>query len=89
MSLPVVLFGERVGMAEVIEHGKNGFIVQTEEEALAWIAQLTLDPELRRTTGEAARATVVKVMETQTDAILDFYVHGGKSGADGGAEYRN
>jgi glycosyltransferase involved in cell wall biosynthesis len=89
MSLPVVLFGERVGMVEVIEHGKNGFIVQTEEEALAWIAQLTLDPELRRTTGEAARATVVKVMEAQTDAILDFYVHGGKSGADGGAEYRN
>lgn len=73
MGLPVVLFGERVGIAELIEHGRNGFIVETEEEALACIGQLADDPDLRRAIGEAARTTLVKVMEAQTGAMLDFY----------------
>lgn len=89
MSLPVVLFGERVGNAEVIEHGRNGFIVVTEEEALACIGQLTNDPDLRRTIGEAARATVIKIMKAQTDAIQEFYLQGRKSGAHDTAELRN
>lgn len=83
MGLPVVLFGERVGVAELIEHGRNGFIVETEEEALACIGQLADDPDLRRATGEAARATLVELMKAQTGAILEFYLQG--ETADSGA----
>lgn len=75
MSLPVVLFNERVGMVEVIEHGRNGFVVETEEEAVACIGQLARDPDLRRRIGEAARATLISMMEVQTDAMLNFYLH--------------
>ena len=80
MGLPVVLFGERVGIAELVEHGRNGFIVETEEEALACIGQLADEPGLRRTIGRAARATIVKLMEAQTGAVLDFYLHNDKTG---------
>ena len=76
MGLPVVLFGERVGVAELIEHGRNGFIVETEEEALVCIGQLADDPDLRRAIGEAARTTLVEVMKAQTGAMLDFYFAG-------------
>jgi glycosyltransferase involved in cell wall biosynthesis len=81
MGLPVVLFGERVGVAELVEHGRNGFVVETEQEALVCIGHLADDPELRRTMGEAARATLVRVMEAQTDATLDCYLHGDKTGS--------
>jgi glycosyltransferase involved in cell wall biosynthesis len=83
MGLPVVLFGKRVGVAELIEHGRNGFIVETEEDALACIGQLADEPGLRRTIGEAARSTLVRVMEAQTGATLDWYLRGDKT--DSGA----
>jgi glycosyltransferase involved in cell wall biosynthesis len=82
MGLPVVLFGERVGMAELLEHGRNGFIVETEEEALACIGQLADDPDLRRAIGGAARATIVTLMEVQIGAVLNFYLHNDKTGFD-------
>lgn len=78
MGLPVVLFGDRVGVAELVEHGRNGFIVETEAEALACIGQLADDPGLRHAMGEAARATIIGVMASQTNAMLDFYLPGGK-----------
>lgn len=89
MGLPVVLFGERVGVAELIEHGRNGFIVETEEEALACIGQLADDPDLRRATGEAARATLVELMEAQTGAILEFYLQGDTADSGAARELRH
>jgi len=71
-----VLFGERVGVAELIEHGRNGFVVTTEDEALACIARLSADPGLRQAIGAAARATVVGVQEAQADTMLDFHLRG-------------
>ncbi len=76
MSLPVVLFGEQVGVAELIDQGQNGFLVDTEDEALACIARLAADPELRRAIGAAARATVVRLLEAQSRSMLDFYLEG-------------
>lgn len=88
MGLPVVLFGERVGMAELIEHGRNGFIVETEEEALVCIGQLADDPDLRRAIGEAARTTLVEVMKAQTGAMLEFYLQG-KTGSGATREFEH
>ena len=76
MSLPIVLFGEQVGVAELIDHGENGFLVDSEEEALVCIARLAADPELRQAIGAAARATVCRILEAQGDAMLDFYLSG-------------
>jgi len=88
MGLPVVSFGERVGVAELIEHGRNGFIVETEEEALACIGQLADDLELMRAIGEAARTTLVEVMKAQTGAILDFYLQGNKTDSGAAREFQ-
>jgi glycosyltransferase involved in cell wall biosynthesis len=89
MGLPVVLFGERVGVAELIEDGRNGFIVETEEEALACIGQLANDPGLRRAMGEAARSTLVRVMEAQMSATLDFYLQGDKTDSGAAREFQH
>lgn len=75
MALPVVVFGERVGVAELIEHGRNGFVVDTEDEALACIARLAGDPDLRRSLGAAARASIVGLMAEQRRTLLDFYLN--------------
>jgi len=89
MGLPVVLFGERVGVAELLEHGRNGFIVETEEEALACIGQLADDPDLRRAIGEAARTTLAKVMEAQMGATLGFYLQGDKTDSSAAREFQH
>jgi len=89
MGLPVVVFGERVGAAELIEHGRNGFIVETEEEALACIGQLANDPDLRRAIGEAARSTIIRLMESQTGAMLDFYLQGDKTDSGSALEFQH
>jgi glycosyltransferase involved in cell wall biosynthesis len=44
---------------EVIEHGRNGMIATTTEEWFTALSQLVESAELRRTMGEAARATVM------------------------------
>lgn len=75
MALPVVVFGERVGVAELIDHGRNGFVVDTEDEALACITRLAGDPDLRRALGAAARASIVELMAEQRRTLLDFYLN--------------
>ena len=74
MELPVIVFAEDCGNAEIIEHGKNGFLVASEAEALACVDKLQADPALRARLGGAARATVVALMRQQEDAVVDFYV---------------
>jgi glycosyltransferase involved in cell wall biosynthesis len=76
MSLPVVLFAQRLGAAELIEHGVNGYLVDTEEEARACFQLLADNANLRRAMGEAARETIVATMKNQKAALLDFYTLG-------------
>lgn len=73
-ALPVVVFGEDCGYAELIEDGRNGFLVASEAEACARIDELHADPALRIRLGEAARATMLKLMQRQQRALLDFYL---------------
>ncbi len=73
MALPVVVIGAGVGSAELIESGRSGYVVDTEDEAAACIGALARDPQLRRALGAAARATVVSVMQRQRAAMIVRY----------------
>ncbi len=55
MELPVVVFPELCGIAEVIEHGRNGFLVDNEADAIGVIERLAADPALRECVGRARR----------------------------------
>jgi len=74
MELPVVVFPEQCGIAEIIRDGENGFLVDTETRATDVIDRLALDPQLRAAIGRAARATVVALMREQRPRLLDFYL---------------
>jgi len=76
MGLPVVAFKRRLGVAELIEHGFNGFLVETDEEALHCVRALADSPSLRRDIGMAARAMVMETMSSQAKAALSNYLHG-------------
>jgi glycosyltransferase involved in cell wall biosynthesis len=56
-GLPVVC-GRRGGYADYIAHGVNGFLFDTNEQAIALILKLRADPALRERIGRAARRTV-------------------------------
>jgi len=73
-ALPVVVFPQDCGYAELIEDGRNGFLVTSEAQAIARIEQLHADPALRLRLGEAARATIIDVMREQEHALLEFYL---------------
>jgi glycosyltransferase involved in cell wall biosynthesis len=74
MELPVILFAQDLGVAELIEHGKDGFLVETEEEALDCLDRLAASPELRKSIGQAARRKVVATLDRQRVRMLDFYL---------------
>lgn len=76
MELPVILFRGRIGCADLIENGVNGFLVDTEDEALACIKLLAADADRRRDIGVAARATVLEAMQAQSLRVLAFYLGG-------------
>lgn len=46
--------------AEIIEHGKNGFLASTTEEWFKCLSQLIEDADLRERMGKAARQTVIE-----------------------------
>jgi hypothetical protein len=62
MELPVIAFPEQCGVAELIEHGRNGYLVNSETEAIQFVDRLSADVALRERIGSAARATVVELM---------------------------
>lgn len=74
MELPVVVFGETCGVAEIIRDGENGFLVDSEAQALAAIDRLAVDRELRTRIGRAGRASVVALLEDQAPRLLEFYL---------------
>ena len=73
-ALPVVC--HRVGgYAEWIEHGKTGFLFETDEEAFQILARLKADPGLRRRVGQAARVTVETLFSAQNQQrMIDYYL---------------
>ncbi len=73
MGLPVV--ADRVGgYADVIEPGVNGFLFDDDDEAVAQIERLRLDPELRRRIGRAARESVERELSPGARReIVEFY----------------
>lgn len=73
MELPVIIFSERCGSTELIEHGVNGFLVTSESEAFGLIDTLSGDVALRERVGRAARATIVELMRQHETAIVANY----------------
>jgi tetratricopeptide (TPR) repeat protein len=74
MALPVIVFRDGVGVAELIDDGRDGFLVDTEEEAYVCVDRLAEDGELRMRVGSAARDKVVDVMRDQERRILAYYL---------------
>lgn len=74
MAVPVVVFAEGCGYAELIVDGVNGFLVSDEMQANARIDRLSDDPALHASIGRAARATVVELMRRQEADIIRFYL---------------
>jgi glycosyltransferase involved in cell wall biosynthesis len=58
VGLPVVVHANG-GYAQVIRHGKNGFLFHRDEEALELIQKLHNSPELRKIIGANARQTIL------------------------------
>jgi tetratricopeptide (TPR) repeat protein len=74
MELPVVMFPEQCGIAEIIRDTENGFFVDSEAQAIEVIDQLAVDRDLRVRVGRAARASVVALMREQQPRLFNFYV---------------
>jgi hypothetical protein len=74
MELPVIMFARDLGVAELIEHGRDGFLVETEEEALECLDRLAASPELRKSVGQAARRKVLATLDRQQAHIIEFYL---------------
>ena len=76
MKVPVVLFDD-CGAADWVDSDRTGFVVRTEDEALAAIRRLASDPLLRGRIGVAARVHAIELVERQRDASLAFYLGDG------------
>lgn len=73
-GLPVVC-EKRGGYVDVIEHGQNGFLFETDEEGLSLLLQLKEDVALRDTVGKAARRTMERMYGPAGRAeIASFYL---------------
>jgi glycosyltransferase involved in cell wall biosynthesis len=72
-GLPVVCHRSG-GYAAIIDHGRNGFLFDSDEEAEALLLALQADPELRRRIGSAARATIERLLSARNRSeMVDFY----------------
>ena len=68
-GLPVVCH-ESGGYARIIDHGRNGFLFDTQQEALEILLMLKEEPELRETIGRAARATAEELFSSAVRSEL-------------------
>ena len=75
-GLPVVC-GRSGGMAEYVEHGRNGFLFDTDREALEIVRSLRADKATCRRVGLAARNTMEHILSAESiQRTVDFYLHG-------------
>jgi len=73
-GLPVVCH-RNGGYVAHIEHGINGFLFDTDEEAIKIILKLKANAQLRAQVGFAARQTAEKLFGSQAyDTIMQFYL---------------
>lgn len=73
-GLPVVAH-QRGGYAEIIDHGRNGFLFDTQQQALEILLRLKEDMVLREAVGKAARATVEAMFSpARRHEIVEFYL---------------
>ncbi|MFD1961081.1 glycosyltransferase [Novosphingobium panipatense] len=73
-GLPVVT-DRTSGASSVIEHGRNGLLFDTTEEAFDLIMKLARDPALRRSLGQAGRVTAEDLLSADVRARLEaFYL---------------
>ena len=73
-GLPVVCHN-RGGYAEIIEHGRNGFLFESQQEALEILLGLKEDPTLREQIGKAARKTAEELFSRAVRSeIVEFYL---------------
>jgi glycosyltransferase involved in cell wall biosynthesis len=70
-----VVCQNRGGYAEVIEHGRNGFLFETQQEALQILLGLKEDPALRDRVGKEARRTAEELFSgDRRSELVDFYL---------------
>src|SRR5215213_7303913 len=70
-----VVCHERGGYTEWIEDGHNGFLFDTQQEALKTLLKLKEDPELRERVGKEARRTAEELFsEAVRSEIVEFYL---------------
>ncbi|HEY2818822.1 MAG TPA: glycosyltransferase [Casimicrobiaceae bacterium] len=72
-GLPVVVFDD-CGAADWIDSDRTGFVVNSEDEALAAIARLANEPALRERIGVAARAQAIELVDRQRQLARAFYL---------------
>jgi glycosyltransferase involved in cell wall biosynthesis len=73
-GLPVVCH-ESGGYAEIIEHGRNGFLFDTQQEALEILLRLKEDRGLRESVGREARRTAEGLFSSAVRSeIVEFYL---------------
>ena len=72
-GLPVV--AHRAGdYSEYVEHGRTGFLFQSDQDAIGAVLLLKHNPGLRATIGNAAGATVKTMMEGFAQGIRAYYL---------------
>jgi glycosyltransferase involved in cell wall biosynthesis len=70
-----VVCHKRGGYAEWIEDGRNGFLFDTQQEALEIVLKLKEDPALRERVGKAARRTAEELFsDAVRSQIVAFYL---------------
>jgi glycosyltransferase involved in cell wall biosynthesis len=67
-GLPVVAHRQG-GYRDVFEHGENGFLFDSDEEALDILRQLRQEPELAQEIGRHARATIRHLAEVPKETL--------------------
>jgi len=73
-GLPVVCHN-RGGYVEIIDHGRNGFLFDTQQEALEILLRLKEDRALRESVGKAARQSAEELFSAAVRSeIVDFYL---------------
>ena len=73
-GLPIVCH-KRGGYVEWIEDGQNGFLFDTQQEALEILLKLKEDPALREKVGRAARQTAEELFSRDVRSeIIEFYL---------------
>src|SRR5215217_506390 len=71
----VVVCHERGGYVEWIDDGQNGFLFDTQQEALEILLTLKEDPELREKVGREARRTAEDLFSRDVRSeIIEFYL---------------